>query len=50
MILSFMLLISIIVLLVSLVSYYYTMNDIESISINYTVRLLGRSTRASTPT
>ena len=41
MILSFMLLISIIVLLVSLVSYYYTMNDIESISINYTVRLLG---------
>ncbi|MCQ4895883.1 sensor histidine kinase [Anaerotruncus sp. DFI.9.16] len=41
MILPFMLLISIIVLLVSLVSYYYTMNDIESISINYTVRLLG---------
>ena len=40
-ILSYMLLISIIVLLVSLVSYYYKMKDIESISINYTVRLLG---------
>lgn len=40
MVLSFMLLISIIVLFVSLVSYRYTIRDFEDVSINYTVRLL----------
>ncbi len=40
MILSFMFLISIIVLFVSMISYYYTIKDIEDMSINYTLRLL----------
>lgn len=40
MILSFMLLISIIVLFVSMISYHHAINDLESISINYTVGLL----------
>jgi Predicted signal transduction protein with a C-terminal ATPase domain len=40
MILSFMLLISIVVLFLSLISYYFTIRDIESMSINYTQRLL----------
>ena len=40
MILSFMLLISIIVLFLSLISYYFTIRDIEGMSINYTQRLL----------
>lgn len=40
MILSFLLLISMIVLFVSLISYQYTVRDLEDLSINYTVRLL----------
>ncbi len=40
MIISFMLLISILVLFLSMTSYYYTMKDFESMSINYTTRLL----------
>lgn len=40
MVLSFMLLISIIVLFVSLAAYNYTIRDFEHLSINYTVRLL----------
>lgn len=40
MVLSFMMLISMIVLFVSLVSYQYTIRDFEGLSINYTVRLL----------
>ncbi len=40
MIISFMLLISIIVLFVSMISYYNTIQDIEGMSINYTLRLL----------
>lgn len=40
MVLSFMVLISMIVLFLSLLSYNYTVSDIENISINYTVRLL----------
>ena len=40
MVLSFMLLISMIVLFVSLVSYQYTVRDFENVSIQYTVRLL----------
>lgn len=39
-ILSFMLLVLIIVLFLSLLTYRYTMWDIESMSINYTMRLL----------
>ncbi|HEX2986541.1 MAG TPA: sensor histidine kinase [Caproiciproducens sp.] len=39
-ILSFMLLISIIVLFLSMISYYFTIQDIESMSISYTHRLL----------
>lgn len=40
MIISFMLLISIIVLFLSMISYYNTIQDIEGMSINYTLRLL----------
>jgi len=40
MIISFMLLISIIVLFISMISYYNTIQDIEDMSINYTLRLL----------
>lgn len=40
MILSFMLLISFLVLFFSMTSYYYTIQDLESTSINYTVSLL----------
>lgn len=39
-IISFMLLISILVLFFSMISYYYTIKDFESMSINYTTRLL----------
>lgn len=41
MILSFMVLISIIVLCISLASYNYTINDFENLSIGYTTQLLG---------
>lgn len=40
MVLSFMMLISIIVLFLSMISYYFTIRDIENMSINYTQRLL----------